>query len=156
MWGQCQVNRPRAHSNNTDTVPTLPPTQPSGVGELFQPLIVLDLICAVDLFLGQITFHFCSSSVHLFRSAAVSLRPSPTSSLTILSNSDQPPAHHHTIHSSLTLQPSFTTQPPLSLAISLSRAIVFHGQVRSQNWGSLSRSHHHTESESHSHPKLGN
>ncbi|RXH77586.1 hypothetical protein DVH24_039557 [Malus domestica] len=28
--------------------------------ELFQPLIVLDLICAVDLFLGQmITFHFC-------------------------------------------------------------------------------------------------
>ncbi|RXH69156.1 hypothetical protein DVH24_031489, partial [Malus domestica] len=61
----------------------------------------------------------------------LSLRPSPTSSLTRLSNSDQPPAHHHTILSSLTIQASFTTQPPLSLAISLS-----HGQ----NWGSLSRS----------------
>ncbi|RXI02406.1 hypothetical protein DVH24_030335 [Malus domestica] len=30
------------------------------IRELFQPLIVLDLICGVDLFLGQmITFHFC-------------------------------------------------------------------------------------------------
>ncbi|RXH80058.1 hypothetical protein DVH24_041205 [Malus domestica] len=89
------------------------------IRELFQPLIVLDLICAVDL------SHF-SSSVHLFQSATLtlSLRPSPTSSLTRLSNSDQPPAHHHTILSSLTLQPSFTTQPPLSLAISLS-----HGHI---------------------------
>ncbi|RXH97896.1 hypothetical protein DVH24_010221 [Malus domestica] len=63
-------------------------------------------LCRRFVFRSDDNISLLYSSVHLFRSAAVSLRPSPTSSLT-LSNSDQPPTHHHTILLSLTLQPSF-------------------------------------------------
>ncbi|RXI07291.1 hypothetical protein DVH24_026427 [Malus domestica] len=61
------------------------------------------------VFRSDLPFHFRSiDSIEL----EAQQPSSPSPHLISVSNSGQPPAHHHTILSPLTLQPSFTTQPP--------------------------------------------
>ncbi|CAN6713929.1 unnamed protein product [Malus baccata var. baccata] len=64
---------------------------------------------ASPYFRSDLPFHFRSiDSIEL----EAQQPSSPSPHLISVSNSGQPPAHHHTILSPLTLQPSFTTQPP--------------------------------------------